>query len=112
MKGGVKHVKRSRRVSLGAGYLLFAASLTGCAAEPDTQRVCVEDVTEIRVEDTPCPDPERRFDGHSWYYINGNGAAPGVGHKASGGSFTKPAGAKVASVPRGGFGGKSSSGGG
>lgn len=103
---------RSRKVALGAGYLLFAASLTGCAEDPEAQRVCVNDVTEIRVEDSVCPDPEQLFDGHSWYYINSNSGAPGVGHKATGGSFTKPAGAKVTSVSRGGFGGKSSGGGG
>lgn len=86
--------------------------VAGCEdsdADPyDHQRVCVEDETLLRHDDIDC---DNGHSGVAWYYIPYRSAAPAIGSKATGGSFTKPTGS-IAGVSRNGFGGyKGSTGG-
>lgn len=96
-------MKRSSSVILGA---MFAASLAACSSSGDGyDEVCVEERTELRMDDAYC-DPPRS--GYHWYYIPGHQAVPPVGSKVSGGSNVRPA---SGSVVRGGFGGRAATGG-
>lgn len=99
--------KRSAHVALGA--LAAAAALAGCSdSPPDPQygRVCVEEATQLRVDDDRCPDGALT-PGYVWWYFPYHYGAPAVGSKVdtTRGSFTKPAGS-IGSVGRGGFGGR------
>lgn len=98
---------RSNSVALGA---VFAALLLACAEdeadqEADTIAVCVEQGTDIRVDDDRCPDDDSGTSVGSpflWYYLGRSSAAPAVGSPVTGGSYVRPA---SGSIGRAGFGG-------
>lgn len=96
--------------------------------------MCVDEVTELRVDDDRCEDWDDEGKYHSggvfmtWYPMGYAGDVPGVGQKATGGTRTVPAGKSLAkgvpaqgatkasggmtSVQRGGFGAKAGTSGG
>lgn len=112
-------MKRSRSVVFGPTFLaaaaaatLAATTLTGRSRDdpdpPDYQQICVNEETNIRVDDDACDD-----DGGGpfvWYYIPYHLSAPPVGSVASGGSRLRPPGTGVHAPVRGGFGGRSGGG--
>lgn len=81
--------RRSASVALGVTALM-AAGLTGCASSPDYAAVCVDPETEERVEDDQCDD-DSDYNGASsgffWYYLGANSMVPGVGGRATGGTW-------------------------
>ena len=95
-------MKRSTAVVLG---VTFVAICTGSAAwvlDDGYERVCVEDSTDIRVEEEAGCDPQRS--GYHYVYMpNGTYVAP-HGQKVTGGTTVKPV--------RGGFGSRFTGGGG
>jgi hypothetical protein len=114
--------RKSAAVALGVTALL-APSLSACGGGDDTvdnQAVCVDEETQERVPDDQCdPDGDRASNigggAFLWYFLGttaGRGF-PGIGQRASGGTFTPPSGsyrrggvpAAGGNVPRGGFGG-------
>lgn len=127
---------RSVKVSLGLTALV-ATALTGCSGDKDKKAdyaaVCVNPVTNERIDDSQCHD-NREYDGHSggyyWYYVPTGGSyimPPVGGHYVvnNGGTYHVPTtvggrtttiqrggipntGGKVSTVSRGGFGGSSS----
>lgn len=130
--------RRMRSVGVALGLTaLVAESLTGCSDDKkkaDYAAICVNPVTNERLDDKQCKD-DREYDGHSggyyWYYVPTGGGyiMPPVGqhYPISGGTYHvsglqnggRPVtvqrggipntGGKVSTVSRGGFG--SSSGG-
>jgi hypothetical protein len=120
--------RKSAAVMLGVTALL-APSLTACSGggdeDVDNQAICVDRNTEQRVPDEQC-DPD---DGPNigvggiffWYFLATRGGAffPAIGQRVSGGTFSPPGGSyrrggvptAGGSVPRGGFGGGTRSGG-
>ncbi len=121
--------RKSAAVVLGVTALL-APSLAACSSDDDTvdnQAVCVDEETQVRVDDDQCnPDGSRATSGIGgsaflWYFLGtsvGRGF-PGIGQRVSGGTFSQPSGsyrrggvpAAGGNVPRGGFGGGVRSGG-
>lgn len=109
-------IKRSATVVLGG--LMAVASLTACGTDPqdaDYTQVCVDE-SNIRVEDDRCPDDDdgRGFVGlYRWFYMPSSHAAPALGSPIipTQGSFVRPTTGKIATVSRGGFGGRTSGGG-
>lgn len=119
--------RRSASVTLGMTAVL-ATALLGCGG-PDEQysggqqysgdedgygAVCVEEDTQLRVDDDRCDD-EFGNAGLAWYYLPLGFRVGGVGQRVTGGSFAVPPGAQVSRggvpreggvVSRGGFGGK------
>ena len=123
--------RRSASVTLGITAVL-ATTLFGCGG-PNEQysggqqysgdeedgygAVCVEEDTQLRVDDDRCDDD---YGGGvlAWYYLPLGSRVGAVGQRVSGGSFVLPAGAQASRggvpreggvVSRGGFGGKSGS---
>ena len=110
---------RSVAITLGAVPLL-ATGLTGCGSDDDDAEysaVCVDRVTEQRVDDDECDDDNDRA--HGWYFFPVGVYAGGIGQRVSGGSYTTPSASHVkggvpksgATIQRGGFGGGIKSGG-
>lgn len=105
--------KRSAAVTVSAVFTALCGAAAGCSsAEDDAEflRSCVEQSSLTRAEDERCDG-----DGGGvfvWFYSPSRYAVPAVGGRVDGahGGFVKPGGA-VGSVPRGGFGGHTSSGG-
>lgn len=107
----VTRQKKSRLVTLGFTVAL-AAAVAGCAEEPEPEysRVCVDQATNVRLEDERCGDDDNNggSGGHWYFYPRGSYKAPAVGSHVTGnyGSYTKPASGSIYSVPKtGGFGG-------
>lgn len=101
--------KRSAAVTLGA--LFAASSLVGCSErEPDFYGVCVEESTELRVDDDRCP--ENGGNGFVWFYYPATARVPAVGERinTTHGSFTRPSTGRISTVSRGGFGGRAAGG--
>ena len=122
--------RRSASVTLGMTAVL-ATALLGCGG-PDEQSsggqysgdeddgygaVCVEEETQLRVDDDRCDD-DYGNGALAWYYLPLGFRVGGVGQRVTGGSFAVPPGAQVSRggvpreggiVSRGGFGGKSGS---
>lgn len=97
----------------------FILAVTGCADEPaeaDYAAVCVDQVTEVRVEDDRCPegsDNTSMAGPNLWYFIGRPYTAPAVGSKITegSGSYARPSGSVGAAVRTGGFGFKGGVGG-
>lgn len=88
--------RRSRTVAVGAAAVIVTG-MTGCGSA-DEAGICVDRQTQQRVDDDVCDDDGYGGSGtHGWYYIPRGGYAPGVGSRATGGSWV-PSG----SVQRGG----------
>ena len=122
--------RRSASVTLGMTAVL-ATALLGCGG-PDEQysggqysgdeedgygAVCVEEETQLRVDDDRCDD-EYGNGALAWYYLPLGFRVGGVGQLVTGGNFALPNGAQASRggvpreggvVSRGGFGGKSGS---
>lgn len=101
--------KRSVVVVVG-GVLATAGAIWWLnSADPDYSRACVDQETEVRVEDEDCED-EHSPGGARWFYSGYSHSVPPVGTKMNmtQGSFTKPSGS-ISTVSRGGFGGRASS---
>ena len=107
-----------RSVSVAIGVTaVAAAALSGCTANTDYDAVCVNDVTNERVDDDNCDD-DYGSGGYHWYYYGGGARIPSVGSKVSGGSTVRPRGSSSSggdsysdtgnsSHDYGGFGGRS-----
>jgi hypothetical protein len=107
--------KRSTTVVLGALATLVAATLvSGCQdnEDPDYAQVCLDERTRKRIEDERCDDSTTG--GTRWFYVPRGTVVPPVGDDVdtSRGSFTRPSSGSVHTVSRGGFGGRSGTGGG
>lgn len=125
-------MKRSNAVPLAFTSML-ATSLTGCGAEepPEAAAICVDQQTEVRVDDDRCQDRSGGgfgSGGFAFLYFGGLGGgrsyqAPPIGgsYRDSGGTFARPSGvgrigsvsssggtvARGSTAVRGGFGGRS-----
>lgn len=124
----VRRRMRSGSVMLGVTAVM-AASLSGCASNPDYAAVCVDPETEERVEDSQCADDgdyssSSGTSGFFWYYLGASSRVPAIGSRASGGTFNgsslsgkvqrgdlpRTGGSSVKSTTtKGGFGGSSKS---
>lgn len=101
-------MRRMRSVTVAAGFTA-ALALAACSSEPEPthNRICVDQETQIRVEDDDCDD-DRVGVGprYMWFYYPVHMSGPPVGARivASQGTYVKPATA-TQTVPRsGGFG--------
>lgn len=107
--------KRSTMVALGVtaavvgAGVIAATTLGGDDEEPVTQAAyCVDQTTGTRVEDAQCAtDGGGSASGghlHGWYFIPIGWGAPGIGGRASGGSFATPSGTSYVQggIPRAG----------
>lgn len=80
---------------------MLVAGLAGCGGQVDEGEyygVCIDQVTQVRLDDEACDD-----DG-SWYYLPAWYAIPRVGAVTSGGSKVKPAGKIRFGAPKAGRG--------
>lgn len=103
---------RKRLRSAGVALTLTALSasmLTGCAAgEPDAVAICMDPVTEERLDDDYCDDDGGSVAaGYVWFYMLGSSShpVPGVGHRVTKthGSTSLSSLGKNLSVARGGM---------
>lgn len=95
----------SASVALGLG-LGMALTLAGCGEdEPENSAVCVDEASQVRVDDDRCDDGHDHH-GFVWFYYPFHVSAPAVGSSVKGtaGSFTKPAGSYTTVPAKGGFG--------
>jgi len=100
--------RRSAVVAIPAVTFLAAGVLTSCRVPGREKRACV-DATQRVIDERQCTTPGGAG---RYYYYRGSSYRPGM--SADGGSFTKggsSAARSASKVGRGGFGGKSSSGG-
>jgi len=100
--------RRSAVVAIPAVTFLAASVLTSCRVPGREKRACV-DANQRVIDERQCRTPGGAG---RYYYYRGSSYRPGMG--TSGGSFTKGGSSSARSagqVGRGGFGGKSSSGG-
>lgn len=85
--------RKSAAVTVGAVAL---ASVGIYAAVQDDDHdyagVCVEESTQTRIADEQCDDHRSGgyYGGHGWYFVPRGVAAPAIGGKVSGGSFSAP----------------------
>ena len=120
-------MRRNASLALGVTSILASALLTGCSPngdviDADYAKVCRDNQSNQRVEDTNCNSSNGRAGGHyGWYFLpmgssgsTTNRSIPGVGQPLSGGTDSIPSGATSksgvsskgsSSVSRGGFGG-------
>jgi hypothetical protein len=125
-----ERLRRNASLALGVTSILASALLTGCTPsgdviDADYAKVCRDNQTQQRSEDTNCNSESGRSGGHyGWYFLpmggsNSSRSLPGVGQSLSGGVDSIPSGATsksgVASkgssaVSRGGFGGSAKGG--
>lgn len=117
--------RRSASVKLGMTAIL-ATTLLGCASPGEPYSggqysgddgygaVCVDEDTQLRVDDDSCDD-DYGGGALAWYYLPLGSRVGAVGQRVSGGSLALPAGAQASRggvpreggvVSRGGFGGK------
>ena len=76
--------RRLRSAHVGLGLtVMAAAALTGCAAdEPDYAAICVDPITEERIDDDLCDDSDDPSDYHGsgggffWFYVNTSSSHP------------------------------------
>lgn len=103
-------MKRSKAVLVTVPFIL---AMGACASEPeyedtDYSAVCVQQATQVRVDDDQCSDDMDNSNSSSpllWYFIGRSMSAPAVGSHVTGGSHVKPATGSVGTAPRtGGFG--------
>lgn len=95
----------------------FILAMGACASEPDTEEtdytaVCINQETEVRVEDSNCPPDQVNTSSTNmllWYFILRGTSAPAVGHPVvhGSGSYVRPAGSVGVAPVRGGFGTRS-----
>ena len=75
--------------------LLASAILTGCSPDGEVidseyAKVCQDQTTQERVEDSKCSE-EGRHSGHAgWYFLPLVGRIPAIGQRLSGGTTTAP----------------------
>jgi hypothetical protein len=127
-----KGLRRNASLALGVTSILASALLTGCTPsgdviDADYAKVCRDNKTQQRSEDTNCNSESGRSGGaYGWYFLpmgnsgsTGNRSVPGVGQGLSGGVDSIPSGATSqsgvtskgsSSVSRGGFGGSAKGG--
>ena len=115
--------RRLRSVAVTLGVVpLLAAGLTSCGSDEqyDSNAVCVDQTTQVRVDDDRCDDDRTSAGGgFGWYFIPVGIYAGGIGQRVGGGSFARPSGSYItggvpregATIKRGGFGGGTKSGG-
>lgn len=110
----VTRQKKSGMVTLG-----FTASLAAALAcsngpaqlpDPEYSRICVDQATNVRLEDERCGDEDNNggSGGHWYFYPRGSHPGPPVGGSITRnfGSYAKPGSGVMYSVPKtGGFGG-------
>lgn len=106
--------KRSKVVALGVTAAVVGAGVVavvtlGGEEEPVTQAAyCVDQASGTRVEDAQCETGSGGGGSgggmHGWYFIPIGWGAPGIGGRATGGSFTTPSGSSYVQggVPRAG----------
>jgi uncharacterized protein YgiB involved in biofilm formation len=113
----VQRQKRSLKVTLGslaaigALTLLTAASCEDEEDEEEYSQVCVDEKTNLRVEDDECDDDDSRTRGFMWFFINSRlHATPAIGSaiNPTHGSYVRPTTGKISTVSRGGFGARGS----
>lgn len=111
-------MKRSGTVVLGSVMVLATTTFIAWLVlkpdeDPDHAQICVN-AENVRVDDDECDDDNVHSSGTHWFYAGRGLGAPPVGSKidTTTGSFTRPASGKISTVSRGGFGGRSSAGGG
>jgi hypothetical protein len=100
--------RRSAVVAIPAVTFLAAGILTSCRVPGREKRACV-DASQRVLDERQCTTPGG---GGRYYYYRGSSYHPGM--SAAGGSFSRggsSAARSASKVGRGGFGGKSSSGG-
>lgn len=82
---------RSRNVVLSAVFTALIPTVAACGDSQDTSvdtyEICMDEVTEIRVDDSECPPNGGSSGGYSWVYINNH--APAVGSPVRGHSTVK-----------------------
>lgn len=106
-------MRRNKRTVVLGSFAVLASTVLTCGSsifllgrddpdDDDYDAYCVDQETDVRVEDDDC-DPDDRISGASssgryhWYFIPLGSPKPAVGAKAAGGSYAKPV--------KGGFGG-------
>lgn len=122
-------LRRNASLTLGVTAVLASALLTGCAPngdviDADYAKVCRDNSTQQRTDDTNCNSSSGRGGGHyGWYFLPMNNSSsrsvPGVGQALSGGTDSIPSTSSsksgitskgLPSVSRGGFGGSAKGG--
>ena len=89
--------RKSAAVTVGAVAL---ASLGIYAAVQDDDHdyagVCVDEATRTRIADKQCDDHHSSgfHGGHGWYFVPRGVAAPAIGGRVAGGSYTAPPSSK------------------
>ena len=89
--------RKSAAVTVGAVALasfgIFAAVQDD---DHDYAGVCVDEATQKRIADEQCDDHRSAgyYGGHGWYFIPRGIAAPALGARVSGGSFSAPSASK------------------
>lgn len=82
---------RSSTVTLSAMFLGLIPATAACGDSQDTNvdtaEICMDEATEIRVDDSKCPPNGGSSGGYSWVYVNGH--APAVGSPVRGYSTVK-----------------------
>lgn len=82
---------RSRNVVLSAVFTALVPTVAACGDSQDTSvdtyEICIDEATEIRVDDSKCPPNGGSSGGYSWVYVNGH--APAVGSPVRGYSTVK-----------------------
>lgn len=122
-KSQPEKMRRNASLALGVTAVLASALLTGCTPsgdviDADYAKVCRDNRTQQRTEDTNCNSTSGRGGGaYGWYFLpmgSSGRSVPGVGQSLSGGTDSIPSNATSksgvsskgsSSVSRGGFGG-------
>lgn len=92
---------RARRIALVATLAAgLALGVTSCSSGDDTAKVCQDEKTHVRVEDSHCNDQAAHptvvvF--YRWIFLP-RSSAPSVGERIRGGSVTPPRGTTVRDV--------------
>lgn len=75
---------RTRNIALSAIFLAIIPATTACgdsqdtSVDADTNEICMDEATGLRVDDSKCPPGGGGGGGYVWMY--GTGHAPAVGH--------------------------------
>ncbi len=98
-------MRKSRAVPLSITAAM-AFALSGCgSAEPDDdsyQAVCVDQNTQMRVNDDDCGDDEDGSGYYGWYYFPMGSSYSSYGSRVSGGSYARPKSYVLGGAPRSG----------
>ncbi|GGM79983.1 hypothetical protein GCM10009721_00550 [Terrabacter tumescens] len=89
--------RKSAAVTVGA-VALASLGIYGAVQDDDHDfaGVCVDEATQTRIADDRCDDHHSAgfHGGHGWYFVPRGVAAPGIGARVAGGSYTAPPSSK------------------